>query len=365
MIESWSKSHGQNLIDRVGRCGKAIWIWGKEFTRNFQRRLGYWRRRMELTKHRRDHHGIGLFNEAQLQYLRVLQQQSDYWRQRAKQFWLKDGDTNSNFFHKSVRRRQQANQLTRLKNGNGVWVEEGIELDSLITTYFHDLFSSNVEYMNAVVDCVKPLITNSHNATLNRAVSAQEVKKSMFDMKPDKSPEPNGLNPGFFQHFWDILGNAIHSFCSEFFLTGKLPTSLNSTHIVLIPKKSKPDSMGDLRPIAFCNTLYKLLSKILANRIKPLLPSIVSESQSAFVPGRLISDNIMLAFEVNHYLKRKSQGKVGFVGVKLDMSKTFDRVSWTFLLTIMVKMGFSSYFVELIREMVKRESYGADQRLDS
>lgn len=90
--------------------------------------------------------------------------------------------------------------------------------------------------------------------------------------------------------------------------------------------------MGDLRPISLCNTLYKLFSKIVANRIKPLLPSIVLESQSAFVLGRLIYDNIMLAFGANHYLKRNCQGKVGFVGVKLDMSKAFDRVSWLFSL---------------------------------
>lgn len=115
--------------------------------------------------------------------------------------------------------------------------------------------------------------------------------------------------------------------------------------------------MGDLRPIALCNTLYKLLSKILANRIKPLLPNIVSDSQSAFVPGRLISDNIMLAYEINHYLKRKNQGKMGFVGVKLDMSKAFDRVNWSFLLAAVSKLGFSNHLVNLIKEMVTTVHY--------
>ncbi|XP_019172068.1 PREDICTED: uncharacterized protein LOC109167502 [Ipomoea nil] len=357
MIDSWSKSHGQDLMNRVGRCGKAIWIWGKNFARDFQRRLDFWRRRMESTKHRRDQLGISQFSEAQAQYLRVLQQQSDYWRQRAKQFWLKDGDTNSSFFHKSVRRRQQANRITKLKDSNGNWVEGGTALDSLITSYFHDLFCSSLDIMNAAADCIVPLINASHNASLSRTVTFQEVKDALFDMKPDKSPGPDGLNPGFFQHFWDIIGSELHHFCSDFFRTGKLPVSLNSTYIVLIPKKTKPDSMGDLRPIALCNTLYKLLSKVLANRIKPLLANIISESQSAFVPGRLISDNIMLAFELNHYLKRKSQGNTGYVGVKLDMSKAFDRVNWYFLLKVMEKMGFSSHFVNLIREMISTVRY--------
>ncbi|XP_019154595.1 PREDICTED: uncharacterized protein LOC109151131 [Ipomoea nil] len=109
MIESWSNTHGHSLMDRVGICGTAIWIWGKHFARNFQRCLDHWRKRMEATKYRRDPYGITLFKEAQSEYLRVLQHQSDYWRQRAKQFWLKDGDTNSSFFHKTVKRRQQAN----------------------------------------------------------------------------------------------------------------------------------------------------------------------------------------------------------------------------------------------------------------
>lgn len=132
MVECWSRTHGQSLMDRVGACGKAIWIWGKHFARNFQRRLDYWHKRMDATKHRRDQFGISLYKEAQFQYLRTLQHQTDYWRQRAKQFWLKEGDTNSNFFHKSVKRRQQTNRLTQLKDNNGVWIDRGTLLTALV-----------------------------------------------------------------------------------------------------------------------------------------------------------------------------------------------------------------------------------------
>nr|GMC95483.1 uncharacterized protein LOC109167502 [Ipomoea batatas] len=123
MIASWSKTHGQCLMDRVGSCGKAIWIWGRHFGRNFQRRLDYWRRRMENTKYRHDPTGISLFKEAQTEYLRVLQQQNTYWRQRAKQFWLKDGDSNTAFFHKAVKRRHQSNRIMKLRDNNGLWIE--------------------------------------------------------------------------------------------------------------------------------------------------------------------------------------------------------------------------------------------------
>lgn len=115
--------------------------------------------------------------------------------------------------------------------------------------------------------------------------------------------------------------------------------------------------MGDLRLIVLCNTMYKLISKILANRIKPLLARVVSASQSVFVPGRLISDNIMLAYEINHSLKRKSQGNVDYVGVKLDMNKAFDRVSWSFFLAVIAKLGFSNHFVNLIWKMISSVKY--------
>lgn len=99
------------------------------------------------------------------------------------------------------------------------------------------------------------------------------------------------------------------------------------------------------------------MSKILANCLKPLLNSLVSESQSAFVPGRLITDNIIIAYEINHYLKRKSQGSLGFTGIKLDMSKAYDRVDWEFLGRVLVKLGFSNHITNLIWNMVSTVEY--------
>nr|GMD50581.1 Transposon TX1 uncharacterized [Ipomoea batatas] len=198
MIASWSKTHGQCLMDRVGSCGKAIWIWGRHFGRNFQRRLDYWRRRMENTKYRHDPTGISLFKEAQTEYLRVLQQQNTYWRQRAKQFWLKDGDSNTAFFHKAVKRRHQSNRIMKLRDNNGLWIERGTHLDSLITTYFNELFNPALGNYDTVINCIQPIITDVHNEAISKRVTIQEVKAALFDMKSEKSPGPDGLNPGFF-----------------------------------------------------------------------------------------------------------------------------------------------------------------------
>lgn len=123
---------------------------------------------------------------------------------------------------------------------------------------------------------------------------------------------------------------------------------LNETNIVLMPKKKIPTGMGDLRPIALHNVSYKLISKVLANRMKPMLDLIISPNQSAFIPGQLITDNIMVLFEVLHYLKRKRVGKEGYMVVKLDMSKAYDRIEWNFVEAVMGNMGFDAKWIRLL-----------------
>jgi len=103
--------------------------------------------------------------------------------------------------------------------------------------------------------------------------------------------------------------------------------------------------------------MYKLVSKVLANRLKQVLPDVISPSQSAFVPGRLISDNILIAYEITHYMRRKKKGKTSYAAVKLDMSKAYDRVEWSFLKQMMVKLGFNQRWVELIMICVSSVTY--------
>ncbi|XP_062085599.1 uncharacterized protein LOC133791697 [Humulus lupulus] len=210
---------------------------------------------------------------------------------------------------------------------------------------------------SSVVSGIRCSVNNFHNEELLKPILEDEVKVALFQMHPDKAPGPDGMGPGFFQHHWGIVGTDIVNMVKDFFVSGTLPTGLNDTNLVLIPKKKNFSTMSDLRPIALCNVLYKVISKVLANRMRGLIDQIISDTQSAFIPGRLISDNVMVAFEVMHYLKRKRKGKKGFMALKLDMSKAYDRVEWGYLRAVMVRMGFHEKWIDLVMTCVTSVRY--------
>lgn len=143
----------------------------------------------------------------------------------------------------------------------------------------------------------------------------------------------------------------------EFFITGNLGEQYTDTNIVLVPKKKNPQHMADLRPISLCNVRYKIASKVLANRLKEVINFINSDEQSAFIPGHLISDNILISFEIIHYMKRKTRGKKGWMALKLDMSKAYDRVEWSYIRAMLLKLGFVDSITDLFMQCVTTARY--------
>ena len=139
--------------------------------------------------------------------------------------------------------------------------------------------------------------------------------------------------------------------------SGAILKFINHIFITLIPKMNNPEKVSDFHLISLCNVIYKIVSKVIANRLKPLLNSIISETQSAFTADRLITDNILIAFESLHHMKTNCIAKKGFMALKLDMSKVYDRVEWIFLEKILWKLGFQASWVALIMECITTVSY--------
>ena len=133
--------------------------------------------------------------------------------------------------------------------------------------------------------------------------------------------------------------------------------SIANINRTLIPKINNPSKMSDFRPISLCNVVCKLVSKVIANRLKNILPQIISENQSYFLSERLITDNVLVTFELMHYLEHKKEGKENFMAVKLDMSKAYDCVEWGFIEKVMEKMGFHEKWIQLIMQCITTISY--------
>jgi hypothetical protein len=141
-----------------------------------------------------------------------------------------------------------------------------------------------------------------------------------------KAPGPDGMPAIFFKRFWDLVGGKVQQEILGILNGGSIPAGWNETVIVLIPKIKISERIKDLRPISLCNLVFKIVSKVIACRLKEVLDDIISQSQSAFVAGKLITDNILLAYETTHFMRMCKGGRDGLAAVKLDMSKAFDRV---------------------------------------
>ena len=176
-------------------------------------------------------------------------------------------------------------------------------------------------------------------------------------MHPTKAPGPDGMSPMFYQQYWEIVGPEVIKCVLDSLNTGVLPCGINDTYICLIPKVKSPQKITEYRPISLCNVIYKLISKVLANRLKNILAEIIDESQSAFVLGRLISDNVLVAFETMHSINQRRKGKEAFMAVKLDMNKAYDRVEWAYLEAMMRRMGFSDRWISTILMCVSTVEY--------
>lgn len=167
--------------------------------------------------------------------------------------------------------------------------------------------------------------------------TVEEITAALYDFDPSKTSGPNGVPAIFYQKFWPHIKTEAIDYCLQVLNERKSVRDINATNIALIPKIQQPETMRHFRPISLCNISYKLISKTIAKRMKTIMSSVISQEKSAFVQGRLISENVLIAYELLYMMRGKRQSKNGCRALKLDMSKAYKRLSWKFIEDVMVK----------------------------
>ena len=194
------------------------------------------------------------------------------WRKKSRELWLKLGDKNSKFFHLSTVIRRRNNNVDAIKNEDGTWIHDSNQIRRLFRNNFVDLFKEeDIDFPEHLEHLILPCITEEENEILERIPSPEEIKDTLFQMQDLKAPRPDGFPVLFYKQLWPTVGNDIIKAVTSFFYMGSMPKEVNSSLIVLIPKISNPSSVNHFRPISSCNVVYKIISKFLVAKLRPLL----------------------------------------------------------------------------------------------
>eukprot|EP00253_Pinus_taeda_P035212 PITA_35212 len=246
---------------------------------------------------------------------------------------------------------KQKSRINSLREGERVIEQDGIE--KVLFDYHKGILSESLdergEAIKQICKEIPKMVTDEQNKGLMRVATLAEVEEVIMNMKRGKSPRPDGFTVEFYQAAWKFMGQDILEFVEESRLKYRMWSGINSTFLTLIPKNNNTEEAQGFRPIALCNVIYKVISSLVAKRLKPLLPSIISPEKTGFVEGRKILDGLVVAQEVIHSL---NQNKRKGMMIKLDLSKAYDRLNWRYLSAVLEAYGFEKRWIEWILSMV-------------
>ncbi|WZY69216.1 hypothetical protein YC2023_001456 [Brassica napus] len=349
---------GQGSVsERIKSCRQELCKWKRHANVNSSVTIRRLRRELEVEESKR-WPNLLILPSLRLDLEKAYDEEEAFWKQKCKNSWLQVGDKNTKVFHGWVESRRMKNKIHSLIDNAGIEQFSEDEMGKVAVEYFQELFhSTGSADVSELLDGMAPRVTESMNIGLIKPISDAEIRRAVKEIKSDSTPGVDGMTGQFFQKFWNIVGPQVTHEVRRFFDDGLLPVDWNYTELCLLPKVQNPNQMKDLRPISLCSVVYKIVSKVLCDRLKVVLPHIVSPAQGAFVAGRLISDNLLIAHEMVHGLRTNPACKSDFIAIKTDMSKAYDRVEWDFLEALFLKLGFHQRWVSWIMLCVRSVSY--------
>ena len=283
-----------------------------------------------------------------------------YFRQKSRINWLKEGDLNTSYFHRIWKVRTAVNAIRSFLLPSGVLLTDPIAMGEWAVAHFKSILApatapSSISTPNWFHSLLDFRCSQEQRVSLIATPSREVIERTLLRLNPNKAPGPDGLTSGFYKAAWPIIGAEVIDSISAFFTTAFLPAVVNSTILSLVPKHPGASEITDYRPIACCTTIYKSISKILVAKLKPLLADLVLPNQTAFIQGRLLIENTILATGlVDGYHKQKG---LPCITLKVDIAKAFDTVNWDFLFICLASLGLPSLYLDCLRACVCTPSF--------
>lgn len=286
--------------------------------------------------------------------------EEQFFYQKSRVQWLGLGDRNSRFFHKITQSRNIRNTIRRIVTGDGRILTAPADIKMEAETHFESFLNCSTppgqhvsqEEISELIEYRCPV---EMVAKLQAPVQAAEIKEILFSIPANKAPGSDGYPMEFYKAAWSVVGRDFVTAVQSFFIFGFMPRSINATLLSLVPKTTDAEKMTDFRPIACCNVIYKVVSKLIARRLKATLSEAIELNQCAFVEGRLLLENVLLATElVKDYHKSSVTSRSA---IKLDISKAFDTVSWEFIEKTLRAMGYPDLFVTWIMRCIDTAAF--------
>ena len=275
------------------------------------------------------------------------------WRQKSREIWLKEGDMNTGFFHRMANSHKKSNTIERIRIG-GDWFEGDEEVRTCIVNAFKVLLSDPGSWRASPEGLDFSRLEVSAANKLEEPFTEAEIHAALLNLNGDKAPGPDGFTAAFWQLSWDLVKLNILDLFKDFHERGRFGKGLNSTFLVLIPKKKGAEDLKDFRPISLIGSIYKPIAKVLANKLKKVMNGLVNPAQNAFVKGRQILDASLIVNKViDSMQKRKERG----ILCKLDIEKAYDQINWKFILKVLKKMGFGNKWVNWIEWCISTATF--------